>query len=154
MDAFTSNVRKSASGLRGKVDAKFDKLNNRNLFKIGDRRCSPESISGCWWDPAKYAFIGCMLLLLISGIVGIVKYTRATEAEKKTQKAQLGTRFFMQVIGYIAVVFVLAKSSACLHVSDCSKMAWTQLALLFVILFFSGKETVGSVQSLMSGGTA
>ena len=152
MDKFTG----AAKGLKGKIDAKFDKLNNKKLFQIGGLTC-PDDLAGkegCWWEPAKYAFVGCMLLLVISGITGLVKYSKSTEDEKTAQKAAMGTRFFMQLAGYIAVVFVLAKSSACLHASRCSKMAWTQLALLFVILFFSGKETVGSVQSLMSGGTA
>lgn len=152
MDKFTG----ATKGLKGKVDAKFDKLNNHKLFRIGNVGCPDEVAqrAGCWWDPAKYAFIGCMLLLVISAIVGLVKYQKATDDEKAAQKAAMGTRFFMQLAGYVVVVFVLAKSSACLHASQCMNMAWTQLALLFVILFFSGKQTVGSVQSLMSGGTA
>ena len=152
MDKFTG----AAKGLKGKVDAKFDKLNNKKLFQIGGLGCPDGELGqeGCWWEPAKYAFIGCMLLLVISGIAGIVKYQKASDDEKAVQKAAMGTRFFMQLTGYIAVVFVLAKSSACLHVSRCNKMAWTQLALLLVILFFSGKETFGSVQSVWSGGNA
>jgi len=152
MDRFTG----AAKGLKGKIDAKFDKVNNKKLFKIGDLSCPDKMVGreGCWWEPAKYAFIACILLFFISLIAGAVKYFKSSEDEKKAQKAAMGTRFFMQLLGYVAVVFVLAKSSACLHASRCSNMAWTQLALLFVILFFSGKETVGSVQSVMSGGTA
>ena len=152
MDRFTG----SAKGLRGKIDAKFDKLNDKSLFRIGTTGCpdGAHGRKGCWWEPAKYAFITCMLILVVSGISGLVKYSRSSDDEKNATKEQMGSRFFMQIVSYIAVVFVLAKSSACLHASDCHKMAWTQLALLFVILFFSGKETLGSVQSLMSGGTA